>query len=105
MRACAAITRDTSFVVIGSQAVLMEHPNAPADLLLSNEIDLYPANHPERAELIDGADADWVRALLRHRTIGIKRLVERLLQLDASLCPPARLVTWARRRAAEAATL
>lgn len=55
LRASAAITRDNSFVVIGSQAVLLPHPDAPAELLLSNEVDLYPAMHPERAELIDGA--------------------------------------------------
>jgi hypothetical protein len=55
LRASAAITQDTSFVVIGSQAVLLSHPNAPDELLLSNELDLYPALHPERADLIDGA--------------------------------------------------
>jgi hypothetical protein len=55
LRASAAITQDTSFVVIGSQAVLLSHPNAPEELLLSNEVDLYPALHPEHAELIDGA--------------------------------------------------
>jgi hypothetical protein len=55
LRASAAITRDSSFVVIGSQAVLLPHPDAPAELLLSNEVDLYPALHPERADLIDGA--------------------------------------------------
>ena len=55
LRASAAITQDTSFVVIGSQAVLLSHPNAPAELLLSNEVDLYPALHPERSDLIDGA--------------------------------------------------
>jgi hypothetical protein len=55
LRASAAITQDASFVVIGSQAVLLSHPNAPEDLLLSNELDLYPAVHPERADLIEGA--------------------------------------------------
>ena len=55
LRASAAITQETSFVVIGSQSVLLSHPNAPEDLLLSNEVDLYPAMHPERAELIEGA--------------------------------------------------
>jgi hypothetical protein len=55
LRASAAITQDASFVVIGSQAVLLSHPNAPEDLLLSNELDLYPAAHPERADLIEGA--------------------------------------------------
>jgi hypothetical protein len=55
LRASAAITRDNAFVVIGSQAVLLPYPDAPAELVLSNEVDLYPSMHPERAELIDGA--------------------------------------------------
>lgn len=55
LRASAAITNDTSFVVIGSQAVLLPFPNAPTELLLSNEVDLYPAMHPEHADLLDGA--------------------------------------------------
>ncbi len=55
LRACAAIVNEKSFVVVGSQAVLLPHPDAPADLLLSNEIDLYPALHPELSDLIDGA--------------------------------------------------
>lgn len=55
LRACAAIVNENSFVVVGSQAVLLPHPNAPSELLLSNEIDLYPAVHPELADLIDGA--------------------------------------------------
>ena len=36
LRASAAITTDTSFVVIGSQSVLLPHPDAPPELLLSN---------------------------------------------------------------------
>ena len=55
LRASAAITLENSFVIVGSQAVLLEFPDAPAELLLSNELDLYPAVHPERSELIDGA--------------------------------------------------
>lgn len=55
LRASAAITLESSFVVIGSQAVLLDFPDAPAELLLSNEVDLYPALHPERSDLIDGA--------------------------------------------------
>ena len=55
LRASAAISNETSFVLVGSQAVLLllEHP--PAALLASTEIDLYPALHPEKSELIDGA--------------------------------------------------
>lgn len=55
LRASAAITTDRSFVVIGSQAVLLPYPDAPAELLMSNELDLYPAMHPERSDLIAGA--------------------------------------------------
>lgn len=54
-RAAAAIAQGQSFVVVGSQAVLFSLPSAPADLLVSRELDLYPALHPEKADLIDGA--------------------------------------------------
>ena len=55
LRASAAISNETSFVLVGSQAdlLLLEHP--PADLLVPTEIDLYPALHPEKSDLIDGA--------------------------------------------------
>jgi hypothetical protein len=55
LRASAAITNQHSFVVIGSQAVLLKFPLAPEELLVSRELDLYPAMKPERADLIDGA--------------------------------------------------
>ena len=55
LRAAAAITQETSFVVVGSQAVLLPFPHAPEELLVSRELDLYPVLHPEKADLIDGA--------------------------------------------------
>ena len=55
LRAAAAIANENSMVVVGSQAVLLPFPNAPAALLVSREVDLYPALHPERSDLIDGA--------------------------------------------------
>jgi hypothetical protein len=55
IRAAAVIADDDEIVVIGSQAVLGEFPNAPPELLVSNEADVYPKNHPERADLIDGS--------------------------------------------------
>jgi hypothetical protein len=55
LRASAAISNETSFVLVGSQAVLLLLETPPADLLVSTEIDLYPALHPEKADLIDGA--------------------------------------------------
>lgn len=55
LRAAAAIAQENSFVIVGSQAVLFMLDDAPADLLVSRELDLYPALHPEKADLIDGA--------------------------------------------------
>lgn len=55
LRAAAAITQENAFFVVGSQAILMAFPHAPAELLVSRELDLFPALHPEKADLIDGA--------------------------------------------------
>lgn len=55
IRAAGAIADDRQIVVIGSQAVLGQFPAAPDVLRASMEADVYPANHPERADLIDGA--------------------------------------------------
>src|SRR5512138_2062153 len=55
IRAAAQIADDEEIVVIGSQAVLGQFPDAPPELLVSNEADVYPKNHPERWELIDGS--------------------------------------------------
>ncbi len=55
LRAAAAIAQEHSFVVVGSQAVLFLLPDVPAALLVSRELDLYPAMHPEKSDLIDGA--------------------------------------------------
>ena len=41
--------------LIGSQAILGQFPDAPSELLVSREADVYPRMHPERAELIDGS--------------------------------------------------
>jgi hypothetical protein len=55
IRAAAAITNEKSFVVIGSQAVLLPYPNAHPDLRVSRELDLYPAMAPDKSDLIEGA--------------------------------------------------
>lgn len=54
VRAAADIADDDEIVVLGSQAILGQFPNAPAELCVSNEADVYPKNKPERADLIDG---------------------------------------------------
>ena len=166
LRAAAAIANETSFVVIGSQAVLLPFPHAPEALLVSREVDLYPAMCPEKADLIDGAigalssfhetfgyhadgvgpetavmpddwmsrasmhyvgeitaicpdlhdlavskcvaardkDADFVRVLLREHLIDSATLAQRVRQLDPARHPVDSIVSWAARRAAEAAT-
>lgn len=55
IRAAADIADDDELIIVGSQAILAGFPSAPADLLVSVEADLYPRNHPERADLIDGS--------------------------------------------------
>lgn len=60
LRAAAAIV-DDELVVIGSQAVLGQYPDAPESLLQSLEVDVFPRNHPERAGEIDGAIGDGSR--------------------------------------------
>jgi hypothetical protein len=55
IRAAGSIADDAEIVVIGSQAILGQFPNAPSPLLMSVEADLFPLHHPERADLIDGS--------------------------------------------------
>jgi len=54
IRAAGSIADDTEIVVIGSQSVLGQFPDAPAALLVSAEADVFPLNHPELSDLIDG---------------------------------------------------
>jgi hypothetical protein len=164
LRAAAAIAQENSFVVVGSQAILMAFPHAPEELLVSREIDLYPALHPEKSDLIDGAigamssfdqtfgyyadgvgpetavmpsdwhlreqvyyigdvtvicpevhdlavskcvagrdkDADFVRALFKHRMIELPVMLERIAKLDSAKHPVQNITQWAQRRAQEA---
>ena len=112
IRAAASITNEHSFVVIGSQAVLLPYPDAHPDLRVSRELDLYPAMAPEKSDLIEGAigalsqfdetfgyyadgvspdtaamPADWIE--------------QRIRQLEPTQ-PIEPIVAWARRRAQEA---
>lgn len=49
------IADDQEIVVIGSQAILATAADAPSPMLVSVEADVYPRNHPDRADLIDGS--------------------------------------------------
>ncbi len=55
IRAACSIAEDTELVIVGSQAVLGQFPDAPAELLVSMEADVFPKNRPERADLIEGS--------------------------------------------------
>jgi len=55
IRAAATIADDDEIIVIGSQSVLGQFPEAPPELRVSDEADVYPKNHPERADLVDGS--------------------------------------------------
>lgn len=70
VRAAAMISGDDELIVIGSQAILGQYPDAPAALLMSDEADVYPRNHPERAELIEGSIGELSPF---HQTFGYTR--------------------------------
>ena len=55
LRASSAITGENSFVLIGSQAVLLALTDPDPLLTRSSGIDLYPAMAPEKSDAIDGA--------------------------------------------------
>jgi hypothetical protein len=54
IRAAGTIADTEDLIVIGSQAVLGEFPDAPQELLVSNEADVFPRGDPGRSDLIDG---------------------------------------------------
>ena len=61
IRAAGSIANDAEIVVIGSQSILGQFPDAPASLLVSAEADVFPLNHPEHADLIDGSIGEGSR--------------------------------------------
>jgi len=67
IRAASGITGADQFVVIGSQAVLGQFPDAPAELLVSMEADLFSLRSPNDADLIDGSIGE---ASPFHQTFG-----------------------------------
>ena len=56
--AAANVTGQDEFVVIGSQAILGTHPDAPKTMLMSLEVDIYPRERPELVDEIDVALGD-----------------------------------------------
>lgn len=54
IRASAGITGRKRFIIVGSQAVLGQFPEAPDELLVSREADIFCPGDPEATDLIDG---------------------------------------------------
>lgn len=57
IRAAADVAGD-HLIIIGSQAILGQYPNAPGELLVSQEADMFPRADPDAAIKIDGAIGD-----------------------------------------------
>jgi len=55
IRAASGITGATDFVIVGSQAVLGQFPDAPEELLVSIEADVFSLHSPGESDLIDGS--------------------------------------------------
>jgi len=55
IRASGDIAQDDEIVIIGSQSILGQFPDAPLRLLASMEADVYPKHKPELADKVDGA--------------------------------------------------
>ncbi len=55
IRASGAVSGTDELIIIGSQAILGSCPDAPHELLVSREADVYPRRDPEKADLIDGS--------------------------------------------------
>jgi hypothetical protein len=55
IRAAAGITGVTDIVIIGSQAVLGQFPESPAELLVSMEADVFTLRNATDADLIEGS--------------------------------------------------
>jgi hypothetical protein len=55
IRAAGSIANVAEIVVIGSQSILGQFPNAPPSLVVSAEADVFPLDRPELSDLIDGS--------------------------------------------------
>ena len=55
IRAAGSVANSSSLVIVGSQAILGQFPEAPEVFLVSLEADVYPSDDPAKAEIIEGA--------------------------------------------------
>ena len=53
-----SVAGDDDILVVGSQSLLEQFPDAPEEFLISLEADVVPLQHLERSDLIDAAIGD-----------------------------------------------
>ena len=66
IRAAGKIAGDREIVVIGSQSILGQFPDAPPALLRSMEGDVYPRSDPALADKVDGSIGEGSRFHEQH---------------------------------------
>lgn len=54
IRASGGVAGVSDIVIVGSQSILGQFPDAPDELLVSLEADVYPKNEPAKSIIIDG---------------------------------------------------
>lgn len=67
IRATAGNADTRDIVIVGSQAILGTYPDAPPELTMSMEADVFPKENPREAILIDGAIGELS---IFHQTFG-----------------------------------
>lgn len=67
LRASIGITGAHEFIVVGSQSILGQFPDAPVELCESQEADVFSRRSPQDADLIDGSIGEESPF---HRTFG-----------------------------------
>ncbi|WP_309683649.1 hypothetical protein [Polaromonas sp.] len=98
LRAAADISGEKSFVIVGSQAILLALQAPDEGLTLSDEVDLYPSMAPEKSEAGREKDAEFVRILRRDGHVSIDTLTNRIAQIDGQKHNIPVIVAWAERR-------
>jgi hypothetical protein len=59
IRAAGEIANDDELIIIGSQAILGQYPDAPEALRMSMEADIIPKNDPSKWNVIDGCIGEF----------------------------------------------
>jgi hypothetical protein len=74
IRAAASVAGENEIVVVGSQAILGQFPDAPDALLFSQEADVYPRARPAGRE----RDMKFAEEAIRHDIVQPQELLRRV---------------------------